>query len=100
MTEDSPPESQPLKTARLALESLTVYRQLLDGDRVISRSRALIGCCRQGRMELGVFLDHYGDFFAALAVSAADSLDDYLIEAILFHDNAFSRSLAGGKARE
>jgi hypothetical protein len=86
-------ESQTLKATGLAMDSLTVYRQLLEGDGVIVRLRALINCCLQERMELSAFLDHYGDFFAALADSGADSLEDYLIEAILFHDNSFTRSL-------
>lgn len=89
-------ESLALKNAGLALDSLTVYRSLLDGDRVIGRLRALIDFCRQGRVELGGFLNHYGDFFEALADSAADSLEDYLIEVILFHDNSFTRSLENG----
>jgi predicted AAA+ superfamily ATPase len=88
-----------LKNAGLALNSLTVYRQLLEGDRVIGRLQALINYCDSisrlnlGKRELGVLLDHYGDFFAALADSPADSLEDYLIETVLFHDNAFARSL-------
>jgi hypothetical protein len=100
MTED-PLESLVLKNAALALNSLTVYRQLLDGDRVIGRLQALISYCDSiarlnlGKRDLGVFLDHYGDFFAALAASPADSLEDYLIEAALFHDNAFACSLEG-----
>jgi predicted AAA+ superfamily ATPase len=70
MTEDVLPlESLALKNAGLALDSLTVYRRLVDGDPVISRLQALIGCCRQDRM------------------------GDYLIEAILFHDNSFTRNL-------
>ena len=90
-------ESLALKNAGLAMDSLTVYRRLIDGDQVIARLRALIDYCRQGRMDLGVFLDHYGEFFASLADSAADSLEDYLIEAILFHDNSFTRSLENGR---
>jgi predicted AAA+ superfamily ATPase len=90
-------ESLALKNAGLALDSLTVYRRLLDDDQVIAHLEALIDCCRQSRVELSAFLNHYGDFFAALADSAADSLEDYLIEAILFHDNAFTRSLECGR---
>lgn len=94
MTEDvQSPEYQALKTAGLALDSLTVYRQLLDGDRVIGRLRSLINCCITHTIETGVFLNRYGDFFADLADSGADSLEDYLIEAILFHDNSFTRGL-------
>lgn len=98
MTEDIlSQESQALKNAGLALDSLTVYRRLLDEDQVIARLQALIDCCRQSRVELSAFLNHYGDFFAALVDSGADSLEDYLIEAILFHDNAFTRSLECGR---
>jgi predicted AAA+ superfamily ATPase len=94
MTEEvSSPEYQALKNAGLALDSLTVYRQLLDGDRVIGRLRSLINYCISYTIETGVFLNRYGEFFAALADSGADSLEDYLIEAILFHDNSFTRGL-------
>jgi hypothetical protein len=94
LTEDILPlESLALQNAGLALDSLTVYRRLPEVDPVIARLRALIDCCRQTRLELGVFLNRYGDFFESLADSAAGSLEDYLIEVILFHDNSFARSL-------
>jgi predicted AAA+ superfamily ATPase len=90
-------ELQALKAAGLALDSLTVYRQLLDGDPVIGRLGALIDCCRQEQAPLSIFLRLYGDFSAALADSGADSLEDYLITAVLFHDNAFTRSGEQGR---
>ena len=94
MIKDLPPApSQPLRDAGLALHSLTVYRRLLDEDQVIYRLHALSDFCRRDRTELELFLNRYCDFFAALAASATGSLEDYLISAILFHDNPFTRSL-------
>ncbi len=94
MIKDLPPAtSQPLKETGLALNSLTVYRRLLDEDQVINRLRALSDFCLRDRTELEIFLNHYCDFFASLADSAACSLEDYLVAAILFHDNPFSRAM-------
>ena len=77
--------------ARLAFSALTVYRGLLK-DGTVEKYIRLLEAVRG--VDLGGFLDAYGEFFYSLAHKNADSLSVYLTQQILYDDNLFSRQAA------
>jgi predicted AAA+ superfamily ATPase len=78
---------------KLCMKSLSVYRNILD-DEVVKRLLELLEhLSLSGKNdELGKFLDLYNNFFFELSNSSPFiSLKEYLVDRIIFSDNAFSR---------
>ncbi|TGE33486.1 ATP-binding protein [Desulfosporosinus sp. Sb-LF] len=83
-----------LTTTLLALDSLSIYRGLLE-DRVLSRLRDLLICLdhksvknRDG--EFRRVINSYNDFYFELAKSGTISLTDYIVDKLIFDENPFS----------
>jgi len=87
-----------LKNARLAVSSLTIYRQVAC-DGVVCEFTTMLESAFG--VELRGFLEAYGCFFAALAASGS-GLDfaKYLSEIIKYDDNAYTRQAASGIINE
>jgi len=73
----------------LALDSLSIYRGLLE-NRVLSRLRALLICLNKADAEIREVINLYNDFYFELAKSSTISLQDYIIDKIIFDENPFS----------
>lgn len=78
-----------IRSTKLALDSMSIYRDLLD-DNVISSLRLLIDYINMGKVELSCFTNLYNNFFFALAKSGTNSLEDYVINSVIFDENPFS----------
>ncbi|MDD2497175.1 MAG: ATP-binding protein [Desulfitobacteriaceae bacterium] len=77
--------------AKLALESLTVYRGLLE-DRVIKAFSSILQDATSVSISFSQLLNHYSEFYYALVEANPEStFEDYLIEKIIYADNFFSR---------
>jgi len=75
---------------KTALDSLTVFRGLLKDD-VISKLYILVRQAADFR-DFSEFISSYGDFYYTLAENnSVNSLKDYMINLIVYTDNAFSR---------
>lgn len=88
MTSDS------IDQIKLALSSLSIYRNLLL-DPVIKKFSAVINCLNSGGNAID-FVNFYNDFFYALA-STDRSWRGYIIEQIIYDDNPFSDRCTRGK---
>lgn len=75
---------------RLALSSISVYRNLLK-DEVINSLYLLLDYIGEERIELNRVSLLYNDFFFRLSKSGADSLEEYIVDKIVFDENSFSR---------
>lgn len=78
-----------LRSTKLALDSMSIYRDLLD-DNVISSLRLLLDYINMGKVELSCFTNLYNNFFFAFAGSGTSSLEDYVINNIIYDENPFS----------
>lgn len=78
-----------LTTTLLALDSLSIYRGLLE-DSVLRRLRALLIALGEKSTELRQIVNLYNDFYFELANTGSLSLKTYVIERILFDENPFS----------
>lgn len=81
-----------IREAKLALDSLSIYRQLLD-DAVLKKLYGLLEYVQNlgKNPDLDGFIKHYGSFCFSLAASNPSfSLKDYIIDLILYDDNAFT----------
>ncbi|AJA49006.1 putative ATPase (AAA+ superfamily) [Clostridium pasteurianum DSM 525 = ATCC 6013] len=78
-----------MKSAKLALDSICIYRKLLDDD-VISSLRLLLDYINMGKGELSCFTNLYSNFFFYLAKNGANSLEEYVVDKIIFDENSFS----------
>lgn len=80
-------------TVSLQLNSLTVYRSVLE-DETVSRFARVFKCARSG--DTDSFCEQYGAFLQSLSFATA-SLDfsAHLQQLLLFDENAFSRAAAG-----
>lgn len=78
-----------LTTTLLALDSLSIYRGLLT-DKVLCRLKELLICLDNGNVELRNIINRYNDFYYELAKNNTISLKDYIIDKIIFDENAFS----------
>ena len=78
-----------LQPTLLALDSLSIYRGLL-ADRVLSRLQALLICLCTADVDLREVINLYNDFYFELAKSSTISLQDYIIDKIIFDENPFS----------
>ncbi|SHI28226.1 ATP-binding protein [Desulfosporosinus lacus] len=82
-------EQNELTTTLLALDSLSIYRGLLD-DKVLSRLKSLISCINQATNEFRDVVNLYNDFYFELAKSGRVSLQEYIIDKIVFDENPFT----------
>ena len=76
-------------TTLLALDSLSIYRGLLE-DKVLSKLKALLIYLDNGEVELRKVVNLYNDFYFELTKSDTLSLKDYIIDKIIFDENPFS----------
>ena len=83
-----------LNTVSLQLNSLTVYRSVLQ-DETVSRFARVLKSAQSG--EAASFCEHYGAFLQSLSLSN-DSLDfsAHLEQLLRYDENAFSRTAACG----
>lgn len=85
-----------LSSAGLALDSLTLFRGLLN-DPVLARFSALLHCPPE---DIRSFIKAYSDFVSAL-YAVTDNLSDYLQNAVLEQENPYvSRMASGGPIPE
>lgn len=81
-----------LSPALLALDSLSIYRGLLE-DSVISRLKALLSCLTTTAIDLREVINVYNDFYFELAKSGTISLKEYVIDKLIFDDNLFTSKI-------
>ncbi|MDR3600753.1 MAG: ATP-binding protein [Desulfosporosinus sp.] len=83
-------EHSKLSSMLLALDSLSIYRGLLE-NRVISKVKALLTSLNKADVVLREALNSYHEFYFELAQeSATMSLKDYILEQIIFDENPFT----------
>lgn len=78
-----------LTTTLLALDSLSIYRGLLE-DKVLSKLKALLITLDKADVQLRETINLYNDFYFELAKSNSLSLTDYIIDKIIFDENPFT----------
>ncbi len=91
-----------IKSSKLALDSISIYRKLLQ-DTVIKKLKTLLDYISGDEKQLPIVLNFYNDFFLSLAESEANSLEEYIIDKIIFDENPFSKSVDNckiGKKRD
>lgn len=81
-----------LTTTLLALDSLSIYRGLLE-DKVLHRLKTLLICLDKAAVDLREIINSYNDFYFELAKSGTVLLKDYVIDKIIFDENPFSFNL-------
>lgn len=82
---------QSIQTARIAMESLGIYRGLLQ-DQVIHKLHILFEHMEKDPQDTIGTLSRYNEFYHTLVEKGkGSSLKDYIMMKILFHDNAFAR---------
>lgn len=79
-----------IKSSKLALNTISIYRNLLE-DTVIKKLKALLDYISGDEKQLSIVLDLYNEFFYNLAKSEANSLEEHIIDKILFDENSFSK---------
>ncbi|KPU43828.1 ATPase family associated with various cellular activities (AAA) [Oxobacter pfennigii] len=80
----------------LYFESLSVYRDLFE-DSTLGRLYELVSCfLTVDNGEIRSFINYYNDFYFELISQPRTSLKDYIIENILFDDNAFAKLSSKG----
>jgi len=78
-----------LKRVKLALDSLSVYRKLLE-DELINKLYILLKCTISDNINPCSYINIYNDFFFTLASTSRMSLKEYLIDKIIFDENPYS----------
>jgi Predicted ATPase (AAA+ superfamily) len=78
-----------LTTSLLAMDSLSVYRGLLE-DNVLSKLRSLLIGLDKTDVQLRETINLYNNFYFELAKSRSLSLTDYIIDKIIFDENPFT----------
>lgn len=79
-----------IKDAKLALNSISIYRNLLK-DKVINSLYLLLDYADSKKVKVDYACELYNNFFFNLSGSKTNSLKEYIINKILFDENAFSR---------
>lgn len=88
---DSVSYQHEIKKVRLALKSLSIYRNMLE-DKVIKSLCALLDHIDNSSFNLYVFIELYNNFFFELAnCNPVSCLKGYIVDRILFDDNPFTR---------
>ena len=82
-------EHSKLSSTLLALDSLSIYRELLE-NRVISKLRALLISLNEADVVVREVINSYHEFYFELAKSGTMSLKDYVVEQIIFNENPFT----------
>ncbi len=83
-----------LTTTLLALESLSIYRGLLE-DKVLSKLKTLLIGLDKAELSLREVINYYNDYYFELANSSTLSLKDHILDKIVFDENPFSYKLQG-----
>ncbi|MDP4181947.1 MAG: hypothetical protein Q8942_12750, partial [Bacillota bacterium] len=79
-----------IRTVYIGLESLTVYRKLLE-DEVIASFSQLIKYINNNDIELVGFVNYYSKFYFKLTQrNSLSSFASYIINSIIYDDNVFS----------
>lgn len=73
----------------LALDSLSIYRGLLD-DKVFSKLKALLISLSKADVELREVINSYHDFYFELAKGGTMSLKAYVLDQLIFDENPFT----------
>ena len=81
-----------LSSIGLALDSLSIYRGLLE-DQVLRKLKTLLIYQDQAEVEFREIINLYNDFYFELTKSGMVSLKDLIIEKIIFDENPFSFKL-------
>ncbi|MBC2726476.1 ATP-binding protein [Desulfosporosinus sp.] len=80
---------QKLSVTLLALDSLSIYRGLLE-DNVLNNLQALLSCIQKADIELREVVNAYNDYYFELAKSGTMSLREHIIDILIFDENPFS----------
>lgn len=81
-----------IKSSRLALDSLCIYRNLLK-DPIIKKLKVLLEYICLEEKELSQSINLYNDFLYSLLDKDVDSLEDYIVNKIIFDENSFSKNV-------
>jgi predicted AAA+ superfamily ATPase len=81
-----------IKSSRLALDSLCIYRNLLK-DPIIKKLKLLLEYICLDDKELSQSINLYNDFLYSLLDKDEDSLEDYIVNKIIFDENSFSKNV-------
>lgn len=84
------PSNFKIRSTKLALKSISIYRNLLH-DPVIGRLYSLLDYMDGAKVSLEEVADLYNGFFFELLQSGANSLEGYIVDKVLFDENPFSR---------
>lgn len=78
-----------LKKIKISRDKISVYRNLIK-DTVIDEFYRLISYMENGDMTIEGFINKYNDFYFVLLNSDNSYFKDYMIEKIIFDENAYS----------
>lgn len=78
-----------LTTTLLALDSLSIYRGLLE-DKVLHNLKTLLIYLDNEDVEFREIINSYNDFYFELTKSGSISLRNYIIDKLIFDENPFS----------
>jgi predicted AAA+ superfamily ATPase len=81
-----------LSATLLALDSLSIYRGLLE-NRVFLQLRKLLYHLSEQNADLRTIINDYHDFYFELANTGSLSLKDYVLEQFLFNENLFTLTM-------
>ncbi|MEY8000673.1 ATP-binding protein [Clostridium sp. Mt-5] len=84
-----------IKYAKLALDSISIYRNLLQ-DKVIGSLKNFLDYIDRGEVNIESIANLYNGFFFNLTESGYFSLKNYIIDKIIFSENYFSLSAERG----
>lgn len=79
-----------IKYAKLSLNSISIYRKLLRDKVILGLINFLELICR-GKIHIESVIRLYNEFFFLLAHKGYSSLEEYIIDEIIFSENPFSK---------
>jgi hypothetical protein len=82
-------EHNQLTSALLALDSLSIYRRLLE-NKVLSKLKDLLISSNKADVVFREVINAYHEFYFELAQSGTMSLSDYVLDQIIFDENPFT----------
>lgn len=88
-----------LREATLSLDSITIYRNLLKDEVIMSLYR-LISSINNPDLDASTFLNNYNDFFFRLVKNKTNSLKSHIVNCIIFDENPFSSQAGAGEPCE
>jgi len=93
-------EDKNILEMRLKFEALSVFRGILT-DKVINKMYSLVDYLYVGECDLCGFLSHYNNFYNSLVEEdSSASLKDYIVNYIIYNENAFSRRAEFAEIKE